>query len=119
MKIKLDENLPKRLETTLSEFGHDVDTVLEEGLAAERDDVIWQAAQSSGRLLITQDMDFSDIRKFLPGTHHGIVLIRLRDPSRKALIARVAGLFESEQTDKWSGCFVVVTEHKLRVKRPL
>ena len=29
-------------------------------------------------ILITQDLDFSDIRKFQPGTHYGIVVVRLQ-----------------------------------------
>lgn len=55
----------------LSRLGYDADTVIEEGLAAENDDAVWRAAQQAGRLLVTQDLDFSDIRKFQPGTHCG------------------------------------------------
>lgn len=116
MKIKLDENLPSGLAGALADLGHDVDTVLEEGLAAENDDKVWQAAQLAGRLLVTQDLDFSDIRRFQPGTHFGIVLVRLRDPSRTALVERVRGLFASEPVEEWLGCFVVAPEHKLRVR---
>ncbi len=36
MKIKLDENLPVRLVPMLQRQGHDVDTVPEEHLAADR-----------------------------------------------------------------------------------
>ena len=116
MNIKLDENLPARLAGMLTGLGHDVDTVIDEGLAAENDDAVWQAAQHAGRLLVTQDLDFSDVRKFRPGTHCGIVLVRLRDPSRTALVERVRGLFASEPVEEWMGCFVVATEHKLRVR---
>jgi predicted nuclease of predicted toxin-antitoxin system len=46
---------------------HDVQTLGEEGLTGRADADIWQAAQSGGRILITQDLDFSDTRKFQPG----------------------------------------------------
>jgi len=118
MKIKLDENLPSELVDVLSALGHDVDTVVEEDLSGRQDDAVWLAAQDAGRLLVTQDLDFSDIRKFLPGTHCGIILVRLRDPSRSALVERVRVLFEDQPSDGWSRCFVVATEHKLRVRRP-
>ena len=36
----------------------------------------WLAPQSGSRFLITQDLDFSDIRKFAPGTHHGLLLVQ-------------------------------------------
>lgn len=117
MKVKLDENLPLALSTVLAGLGYDVDTVIDEGLATENDDVVWNAAQQAHRLLVTQDLDFSDIRKFRPGTHCGLVLVRLRDPSRGALIERVRGVFANEAVEDWEGCFVVATEHKLRVRR--
>ena len=69
MKIKLDENLPLRLAFLLQELGHDVDTVQDEQLVGHRDAEIWNAAQRESRFLITQDLDFSDSRKFVPGSH--------------------------------------------------
>ena len=35
-----------------------------------------KAAQSDGRFLITQDLDFSDAREYVPGTHHGLLRVR-------------------------------------------
>ena len=58
MLIKLDENIPHRLVGLLSQFGHDVDTVDDEGLSGA-DDVSVSAAQSANRFLITQDLDFA------------------------------------------------------------
>jgi predicted nuclease of predicted toxin-antitoxin system len=60
VKIKLDENIPQSLIPTLSELGHDVDSVLLEGLKSEPDDVVWRATTGSARFFITQDLDFSD-----------------------------------------------------------
>ena len=118
MKLKLDENLPTALVHLLTSLGHDVDTVREEGIAGEDDTVVWRAAQDAGRFLITQDLDFSDARAFAPGTHHGILLVRLPQPGRTALAQRVATLFRGEDVDSWSGCLVTATPRKVRVKRP-
>ncbi|HUU12285.1 MAG TPA: DUF5615 family PIN-like protein [Terriglobia bacterium] len=118
MRIKLDENLPSRLASRLAAMGHDVQTVAEEGIAGSNDPVIWQVAQREARFLITQDLDFSDVKRFAPGSHYGILLIRLRTPSRRALIARVEDLFRVEDVDQWPKCFVVATERKVRVRRP-
>src|SRR5215472_1090942 len=103
MKFKLDENLPLQVASAIRARMHDIETVGEEGLTGHADADIWQAAQREGRLLITQDLDFSDIRKFQPGSHHGIVLIRLQSPSRRNLIARVTELFEAEDITGWAG----------------
>lgn len=116
MKIKLDENLPARLAVILSAQGHDVHTVPDEGLSGRPDADIWQAACDEGRFLITQDLDFSDTRRFAPGTHPGLLLLRLREPGAQALAAAVAAV--AMDIDEWHKCFVVVTENKVRVKRP-
>jgi predicted nuclease of predicted toxin-antitoxin system len=118
MKIKLDENLPLRLASLLHEVGHDVHTLRDEQLTGRADVEIWQAAQKESRFLITQDLDFSDIRKFAPGSHSGILLVRLHSPNRKSLIARIQELFAEENVADWAGCFVVATERKIRVVKP-
>ena len=118
MKIKLDENLPEALVPVLAAFGHDTDTVPQEGINGQADETVWDAAQQAGRFLITQDLDFSNSQKFVPGTHHGILLLRLRDPGRLALLQVVEMLFQTEPVESWSGCLVVATERKLRVLRP-
>jgi predicted nuclease of predicted toxin-antitoxin system len=118
MKFKLDENLPQQIAIDLRTSAQDVQTVGEEGLTGGTDTDVWQAAQREGRVLVTQDLDFSDTRKFQPGTHNGIVLIRLQSPSRQNLIERATELFQRENVDAWARCFVVVTERKIRVKKP-
>ena len=118
MKIKLDENLPLRLAMALENLGHDVHTTSSEGLIGHADLDIWRAAQAECRFLITQDLDFSDIRQFAPGSHAGVLLVRLHSPSRLSLIDRVEDAFRRENVAGWSGCFVVVTERKTRVIKP-
>ena len=115
MKIKLDENMPVRLAQALGDLGHDLDTVPQEGLAGKDDSRVWKATQDSERFLITQDLDFSDTRRFRPGEHCGILVVRLREPGRDALVRRVRQVFSTEDVDAWTGCFLVLTEHKLRV----
>jgi len=118
MKMKLDENLPLSLVSILKAFGHDAETTQEEGLQGCPDDQIWEAAQEESRFLVTQDLDFSDFRRFAPGFHCGVLIVRLRTPSREILIERIADLFRTEGAEDWSGCFVVATERKVRVRRP-
>jgi predicted nuclease of predicted toxin-antitoxin system len=117
VKVKLDENLPAGLVSVLVALGHEVDTVPAEGIAGKDDDVVWRAAQTTGRFLVTQDLDFSDIRKYAPGTHHGLLLVRLPQPGRSALLDRVAALFRTEEVEAWAGCLVTATPTKVRVRK--
>lgn len=119
MNIKLDENLPERLVVALDAMGHDVDTVRAEHLAGCDDAVVWRVAQSAERFLITQDLDFCDVRRYMPGTHAGLLIMRLTQPGRDALLARVSLLFATEPVEQWRGCLVIATGHKVRVKRPV
>lgn len=118
MRLKLDENLPGSLVPALRALGHDVDTALNEGLQGAHDPAVFSASQNANRFLITQDLDFSDVRQFEPGTHDGILLVRLRHPGRRALYARVLSLFQVEAVESWERCFVVTTDSKTRVRRP-
>jgi predicted nuclease of predicted toxin-antitoxin system len=118
MRIKLDENLPAHPATILANLRHDVHTIAEENLSGKSDREVWEAAQQETRFLITQDLDFSDIRRFAPGTHCGILLVRFHSPARQSLIMRVAEVFQQEDVSHWTGCFAVATERKIRVLRP-
>jgi len=84
-------------------------------LAGQDDDVVWRAAQRDARFLITQDSDFSDARKFVPGTHHGLLLVSLPQPGQTALFGRIAELFQFEKVEEWGGCMVTTTSRKVRV----
>jgi predicted nuclease of predicted toxin-antitoxin system len=118
LQIKLDENLPDRLVSELPELGHDVDTVRAEDLVGRNDDEVWLNTQAAHRFLITQDLDLSDVRRYAPGTHAGVLLIRLAQPGREALVARASMLFATEAVEQWAGCLVVATESKVRGRRP-
>ncbi len=119
MKIKLDENLPQELAGLLRQLGHEADSVADEGLTGRADSAVWAAAQRAGRFLITQDLDFSDVRRFRPGTHPGLMLVRLREPGYLALLARLRAVFATADFARWGGCLVVVSDHKVRVRRPV
>lgn len=118
MNIKLDENLPARLVAALRALGHEIDTVYAERLNGQIDSTVWNATQAAQRFFITQDLDFSDIRRYAPGTHAGLLLVRLARPSREALFERMVTVFRTENVEDWRGCLVVVTDRKIRVRRP-
>ena len=118
MKIKLDENIPLSVQELFHNLGHDTDTARQENLAGVDDELIWRASQQSNRFLITQDLDFSDIRRFTPGTHAGVLVIRLKESGRRSLYQRLLLVFTQEDVESWRGCFVIVSDRKIRVRRP-
>ena len=118
MKIKLDENIPAVLVSYLRALDHDVDSVPGEGLAGAVDEAVWIAAQREQRFFITLDLDFSDARRYQPGTHAGILLLRLSRSSRSQVEQYLRKMFQTEDVQAWEGCFVVATDRKIRILRP-
>ena len=75
-RFKLDENLPRDAEALLRKAGHDVRSVLDEQLGGNLDPRVFEASQAGNRILITFDLDFSDIRVYPPASHKGIWVLR-------------------------------------------
>ncbi|MBI5497013.1 MAG: DUF5615 family PIN-like protein [Deltaproteobacteria bacterium] len=118
MKIKLDENIPTSAARRLLARGLDVHTVHDEGLRGHPDGDIWAQAQAQERFLVTQDLDFSDVRKFAPGNHHGILLVLLPDAEQWRVADYVVGWLTSPDAVTFRRCFVVATANRLRITRP-
>ncbi|MDQ1445184.1 MAG: hypothetical protein QOI20_1648 [Acidimicrobiaceae bacterium] len=77
MRLKLDENLPESAREVAADLGHDVDTVADEGLAGATDAEVLAAASRAGRFVVTLDRGFGDVRRYPPGSHGGIAVLRV------------------------------------------
>jgi predicted nuclease of predicted toxin-antitoxin system len=118
MRLKLDGNLPADAVVAARSAGHDVETVVDEGLAGAPDDDVLHVATSEGRLVVTLDRGLADVRRHPPGTHAGVLALRVADqrPGEvvEALEAALAGL----DLEGVAGCNVVVRGSEARVRRP-
>ena len=118
MRFKLDENLPQALAQDLSGAGHDAVTCADEGLGGVRDPIVAHHAQEEGRVLITFDLDFSDIRRYAPGTHPGIIVLRLRRQDIVSCSSALSRLLGSVAEDDIRRNLIIVEESRVRVRRP-
>ena len=80
MKFKLDECLDVRLVSLFFDAGYDVQTVYQENLSGKPDERIYSVCIEEQRILITQDMHFSNPFRFLPLPSQGIIV--LKNPSQ-------------------------------------
>ncbi len=117
MKVKLDENVPRRAMQTLVRAGHEVDTVIDEDLAGASDPDVVAAAGADGRLLITLDRGLGDLRAYPAGTHAGILVLRPADQSAASVDALLAQLTGAEDLDALAGVVAVAQPGLLRVRR--
>lgn len=107
MKIFVDENIPLITVRVLREMGHDVRDIrgtTEEGMT---DDALWEIVQEEGRLLITTDKGFTQHREEL---HHGILIVRLRQPNRHKIHQRVMQAMTLFAAEDWSDLMVVMRD---------
>lgn len=118
MKIKIDENLPSRLASHLKDLGHETDTVPDEGLTGSHDEVLWREVQAAERFFITQDLRFSDARRYPAGSHFGVLVLRFGDLKMAEIVRRVKEIFQIESVEQWARCCVIATEWKVRVSKP-
>lgn len=118
MRIKLDENLPADALAIALGLGHDADSVTNEGLIGASDVEVLAAATRDGRLLITLDRRFGDVRAHPPGTHAGIVVLRVESQDAGAVTDAVRAFLSSDDLGDVAGCVVVVRGHLVRVRRP-
>jgi predicted nuclease of predicted toxin-antitoxin system len=96
MRFKLDENLGTGALELFRAAGHDVKTILSEGLQGSSDQQLYEVCCSEERCLVTLDLDFSDVLRFPPTDAHGIVVIRVpRNPSLPLLEQPVGQFLES------------------------
>lgn len=118
MNFKLHENLPASAASKLTDAGHDVDTVVDENLAGAPDPDVVSAATTAGRILISLDRGLGDIRNYPPGTHAGIIVLRLADQSAATVTKAVSDLAGIADVDNLVGAVTVMQRGLLRIRHP-
>ena len=86
MRVKLDENLGRRIKHVFSEAGHDAQMVREEGLSGSPDEVIFARSQDEGRILVTLDHDFGNLLRFPYEESAGIVILEHPEPADHSML---------------------------------
>jgi predicted nuclease of predicted toxin-antitoxin system len=116
MRFKTDENLPVDVVHFLRSEGHDVHSVIDQQLAGHPDADVAKICQAESRVLITLDLDFSDIRLYPPEDYFGIIVLRPALQTISSILrltARANGLLDSEAV---TGRLWIVSEHQVRIR---
>jgi predicted nuclease of predicted toxin-antitoxin system len=116
VRFKLDENLPELVHSSLSELGHDAHTVAQEGLSGAQDGRVLQACVAEDRILITLDLDFSDLRTYPPGSYPGIWVLRPAKQTFKAIDTLVRAAVRLAEVERVRGQLWVIDERRVRIR---
>ncbi len=114
MKILVDENIPNVTVRELRALGHDVLDIRGTERQGMFDDALWPFAQTEQRMLITTDKGFSEHRD---EKHHGILVVRLRQPNEQRIHARIMATFRQFSESDWPGLLAVMRDEVQSVHR--
>lgn len=117
MKIKLDENITAAAAALLSRHGHAVDTVPAEHLTGASDTTLIEACANDGRMLMTFDVVFGDMRAYPPGSHPGIVVLRIADQRPASTLDVLRRFLANHALDDLVGAVAVVSDDRVRIRR--
>ncbi len=117
MRVKLDENITAAAKALIAQHGHEVDTIPDEGLTGAADPVVIEVCRSDERMLVTFDIGFGDVRRYPPGSHHGIVLLRLADQRPDITLDLLRRFLAEHRLDDLAGALLVVTDDRVRIRR--
>lgn len=119
LKILLDQNVPFAVKAWLrmSKPGWSVVHVNEVGLAAQRDEIIFEWAQKNDAVIVTFDGDFADQRSFAAAEHAGVVRLKVWPTTIEETIAGLQRLLEEVDDQEIRNSLVIIDRHKIRIRK--
>ena len=117
MHIKIDEDLPIAATLRLRKAGYDASSVPDQGLGGWKDTRIWQAVQEDGQFLITADKGFGDLRRYPPGTHGGVLLLRPDEDGIRPVLDLLDHVLSAYRVESLAGLLIVATPRGIRIRR--
>lgn len=114
MRIVVDENIPNRTIDELRGQGHAVTDIKQTVHRAGDDETVWEVAQKELALLVSTDKGFADN---WDSTHHGILIVRLRQPNREKIHERVMQAMKTVAETDWPGLLLVMRDQTWTSRR--
>ena len=101
----------------LRALGHDVVTVYDVDLNGHEDPELLASATAEKRVLLTIDLDFSNIRHYPPRHHNGVIILRVRPSTLKATHAVLKEFLEAVEYQNLEQTLVIIDHKKVRTRR--
>jgi predicted nuclease of predicted toxin-antitoxin system len=118
MHIKVDEDLPQAVAQLLRQRSYECSTVSEQGMGGWKDPRLWAAVQGHEYFFITADKGFGDIRRYPPGTHGGVLLLRPSEDGIRPLVELTElVLLNVSSLEALRGLLTVASPQGLRIRR--
>ena len=116
MKFKIDENLPSDFAEVLHSAGHDAATVLGQGLGGRPDSDIVSVCQTEGRILVTLDKGFADIRAYPPEEFPGMMVLSVNRQDKPYLLDVFFNALQIFDTEPIKGRLWIIEPSRVRIR---
>jgi len=114
----IDADCPRVLATLLREAGHNAEHVRDIGMGTAADEAIRAYAYRTRRIVISRDLDWSDVRSYEIGEHPGFVVIRVPPTFRADQIAEIFRSFlQSIALEELPGALTIIEPGRFRIRR--
>jgi predicted nuclease of predicted toxin-antitoxin system len=116
VKFKVDENLPLKVVEELRLCGYEVASVFDENLQGCDDGEIMGRCKVEARILITLDLDFSNVLLYPPKELPGLIVLRPLSQSVDCIIDLVRKLQKKLKSQKPVEKLWIVEENRIRIR---
>ena len=117
MRFLADMGVPASVVTELRRMGHEAVHLREQDLQRLQDEEVLQKTIAENRILLTFDLDFSEIVALSGNQRVGVVLFRLRNTRADHVMERLEKILAESSDALEQGAVVTVEEHRHRVRR--
>ena len=117
MKFLIDADIPKSIFHLLKKIGHDVTDVRNSKFPGMSDDEVYNLAIKEQRIIITRDLDFSNILHYPPGEHCGIIILRVQMLSIEKMALLVKDMLNSITEEEVKGSLIIIQKDRYRIRR--
>jgi predicted nuclease of predicted toxin-antitoxin system len=118
VRFVVDADLPRSVSQVIAEYGHEAVDVRDIGMMSASDDEIVQYARNERLCLLSADLGFADVRRYLPSKYHGIVVMRLPRHATSSFIERLLSSFlgQLDTFPELRGKLAIVDSGRVRIR---
>lgn len=117
MKFKIDENLPAEVAELLRSAGHDAVSVLDQNLGGAADPGVAEICRAEGRIVVTLDIGFADMRQYPPQDYAGLIVLRMKRQDKPSILRAFGRAMRVFSLEPVTGALWIVEEERVRIRR--
>jgi len=117
MKFLADAGISMSTVQAVRDSGYEVIHLREQGLQRFPDPEVIRKARDEGRIILTFDLDFSDLLALGVMRSPSIIIFRLHDETPACVNSRLLEVLHDRNTELENGALIIVEDNRYRMRR--